>query len=71
MLRDEVESSVIKSVGYDRKTNVLEVEFRTGRIYQYLLVPQSVYRELMRSDSIGKYFNAEIRGSYNEVPIGR
>jgi len=71
MLRRTVDSSVITSVGYDAKTNVLEVEFRTGRIYQYFLVPQSVYRELMRADSIGKYFNAEIRGSYNEVPIGR
>jgi len=71
MLRQAVESSVITSVGYDAKTNVLEVEFRTRRIYQYFLVPQSVYRELMRSKSIGGYFNAEIRGSYNEVLISR
>lgn len=71
MLRQAVESSVITSVGYDAKTNVLEVEFRTGRVYQYFLVPQSVYRELMRSESMGRYFNHEIRGSYNEVLVGR
>lgn len=71
MLRQAVESSVITSVGYDAKTNVLEVEFRTGRIYQYFLVPPSVFRELMHSESIGVYFNTEIRGSYNEVLVGR
>ncbi|MGH9420404.1 MAG: KTSC domain-containing protein [Thermoanaerobaculia bacterium] len=58
---------MIKSIGHDGKTNVLEVEFRTGRIYQYFLVPQSVYRELIHAKSIGEYFNTEIRGSYNEV----
>jgi hypothetical protein len=68
MLRQAVESSMIKSIGHDGKTNVLEVEFRTGRVYQYFLVPHSVYRELMQAASIGEYFNTRIRGNYHEVP---
>jgi hypothetical protein len=55
---------VISRLGYDGGKNLLEVEFRTGRIYQYFLVPNAAYQALRRAESIGEYFNREIRTRY-------
>jgi hypothetical protein len=71
LLRERVTSSVIESIGYDDVTNMLEVEFRTGRVYQYLDVPPDLYRDLMNAESIGEFFNRTIRTyPYNDVTEG-
>jgi KTSC domain len=64
MRRERVESSVVRSVGYDREKRVLEVEFHNERVYQYFVVPQSVYRELRDAASFGRYFNEHVRDRY-------
>ena len=64
MRRAHIESSVISSLGYDRRRNLLEVEFRTGRVYHYFMVPASMYETLRAANSIGAYFNREIRTRY-------
>ena len=69
MHRDPVDSSVIRSIGYDEGRRVLEVEFRTGRLYQYLGVPPAVYRDLLRAESIGEFFNHQVRREYRAVEI--
>jgi hypothetical protein len=58
----EVDSSAIRAVGYDGYT--LTIEFHSGRIYDHLGVPYSVYSGLMRASSKGWYYNAYIRGRY-------
>jgi hypothetical protein len=62
--RIPVESSNLRSVGFDPYTNVLEIEFHGGRIYQYLSVPLSIYVSLMAAESHGKYFHAHIRCTF-------
>ena len=57
MDRTLVRSTDIVSVGYDSSVTVLEVEFKRGSIYQYVNVPENVFKELMSADSIGSYFN--------------
>ena len=43
----------------------LEVEFKTGAVYQYYDVPQSMYDGLMSADSHGRYLDAYIKkGGY-------
>lgn len=64
MEREEIQSSVIASAGYDEDRQVLEIKFRTGRIYHYRQVPRAVYETFMTADSAGKYFNDVIRTSY-------
>lgn len=64
MHRVSVESATIRSVGYDQKTSTLEIEFSNGNIYQYFDVPETVHSELMRADSLGRFFGAQIRGNY-------
>jgi hypothetical protein len=70
MEREAVSSSSIASVGYDPGSETLEVEFvKSGRVYQYLNVPQFMYDRLMQAPSIGIFFNAEIKDGYACVPV--
>jgi hypothetical protein len=62
--RIPVESSNLRSVGYDVKTRTLEVQFTHGGIYRYFAVPAEVHSGLMKSDSKGKYFQANVRNKF-------
>lgn len=64
MNRTPVSSSNIASVGYDEDKRLLEIEFNTGAVYQYDDVPKNVFDGLMNAPSVGSYFNAEIKPSY-------
>lgn len=64
MIRKEVRSTNIRSVGYDPESNTLEIEFHSGSVYQYYNVPQTIYDELMRASSHGSYFHKHIRTKY-------
>lgn len=64
MQRDPVSSSNLASVGYDPTTYTLEVEFNSGRVYQYFDVPEHIYQELMSAGSVGSYFSRSIRNSF-------
>jgi hypothetical protein len=64
-----VDSSVLIAVGHDPVGAVLQVVFRTGRIYRYLGVPRAVYEELLAAGSAGEYFNKRIRTKYRSVRV--
>ncbi|MFN6500666.1 MAG: KTSC domain-containing protein [Nostoc sp. DedQUE01] len=59
-----VSSSMAAAVGYDRDEQILQVEFQNGAIYQYLGVDEDTWEDLHASDSIGSFFNQEIKGRY-------
>lgn len=69
MQRIPVESSDIVSIGYDPKARTLEIEFKEGRVYQYLEVEPDTHRLLMKADSYGQYFSASISGRYRYVRL--
>ena len=69
MIRQRVLSSNLKSVGYDDTENILEIEFKSGSIYQYFDVPREIYDELMRAQSKGKYFWRWIRDEFEYEKI--
>ncbi len=62
--RQPVKSRILRSVGYDESTKILEIEFQNNLVYQFLDVPPKVYRELIRSDEIGKYFTDKVRNRF-------
>ncbi len=64
MQRTPVSSSNIASIGYDKNTSTLEVEFNSGDIYQYYSVPEEVYNGIMKASSYGKYLNQNIKSKY-------
>lgn len=70
MDRQDVTSSCLRSVGYDAKGKVLELEFHGGGIYRYEGVPKRVFDELMIAESLGRYFIAEIRDCYRTSRLG-
>jgi len=67
MRRTAVDSTTMRSVGYDSAEQILEVEFTSGAVYQYLEVPAGVFDELMHAKSKGRYFNQEIRDDYTAL----
>lgn len=67
MRRTAVESTTMRSVGYEPAQQILEIEFTSGAVYQYLEVPIAVFDELMQAESKGRYFNHEIRDDYTAL----
>ena len=55
MHRTKVESSNVKSLGFDREAGVLEVEYHSGKVYQYADVKPDEYAALMAADSKGRH----------------
>lgn len=64
MLRQVVESQIIHSVGYEKATGLLEVQFRNGWVYRYDDVPEAVHSELMKAPSHGRYLKRHIVDDY-------
>ena len=53
-----VESSTIRSIGYDARRRALELEFlESGDVYRYFDVSAGEYAEFMAADSKGTYLN--------------
>jgi secreted Zn-dependent insulinase-like peptidase len=50
-----VESSLIEAVGHSETTSILEVVFPSDKTYGYFEVSNTVYLQLMASDSKGSY----------------
>lgn len=60
-----VDSSLLDKVGYDSATKTLVVQMvNSSDIYTYVDVPQTVYDELLASDSKGTFFVDNIKGKY-------
>ena len=64
MDRKKVSSSSIRSVGYDERNRVLEVEFNDGRVSQYSGVSAEVHRRLVSAPSIVSYFRDNVEESF-------
>lgn len=68
MERQYVDSSMITSIGYDAQECILEVEFKSGVVWQYHEFPEYMWYEFQSAESTGKYFNANIKEQY--TPLG-
>jgi hypothetical protein len=65
VVRNEVESTTIKSFGYNAVAKVLEVEFKNESIYRYYKVPQPAVTLLEQADSVGRVFSQVIKSNAN------
>ena len=43
---------------------MLEIEFHNTHVYQYFDVPKPVLEEMLAQNSLGSYFNTNIRDIY-------
>ena len=58
-------SSIIKQVEW--MVGDLYVNLGKGFFYKYADVPESVYKDFMAAESLGKFFTKEIKGKYTET----
>jgi hypothetical protein len=64
MERKRLNSSKLRSAGYDPKAQLLEIEFSDGRIVQYRGVSPEVHRQLMAAPSATSFFEDKIDESF-------
>jgi hypothetical protein len=63
--RKRVNSSKLRSVGFDEATRTLEVEMSNGQIYQYSGVYPEVYRRFMAAPNPTSFFDDKIAEEYS------
>ncbi|HUU71836.1 MAG TPA: KTSC domain-containing protein [Burkholderiales bacterium] len=65
MERRKVSSSKIRSVGYDDRGRILEVEHTDGSVFQYTGVSQELYRRMMQAPSIVSYYQDRVEEEFS------
>ena len=56
-----VKSSNVKAVGYDEENKTLQVEYKSGGIYQYPGVQPEIYADLLAAESVGRFVSQVVR----------
>lgn len=69
MQRIHVESSQIRSIGYDPETLRMQVEFTPGSVYEYAGIERETHLDFMASESKGKFFGARIKTNPEKYPF--
>ncbi len=69
MKRFPVESSNIRSIGYDNNRQTLEIEFYSGAVFQYFDVSEEIYQAVISSESVGRYFHENIKSNYSYTSL--
>jgi hypothetical protein len=64
MTMDKVTSSMIKSVGYSKSNQSMDVQFKNGTIYRFEAVPPAIYEGLVNAESQGKFFGKNVKGYF-------
>lgn len=65
----KVESSMVRSIGYDARNNRMRVKFTDGSLYSYANVPEKVYNKLLDAESIGRFMREYVIGVYEASRI--
>ncbi len=64
MERKRINSAKIRSVGYDERNQVLEIEFTNGQVLQYLRVSHETHRRFVASPNAAAYYEDNIAEDY-------
>lgn len=60
-----VQSTMATSIGYECNDRILQVEFSSGSVYQYADVELETWETLQETESLGRFYNNEIKGRYD------
>lgn len=69
MPRIDLNSTALEAATYQEQLALLELEFRSGEIYQYCGVPTQTHQELLLAESKGAYFHSHIRNRFAYAKI--
>jgi len=64
MDRISVNSTNLRSIGYDADALILQVEFRDGSVWNYHGVAQSLFDRLLHASSKGSFFHDHIKDRF-------
>ncbi|HMV46580.1 MAG TPA: KTSC domain-containing protein [Blastocatellia bacterium] len=64
-----VESGNLAAIGYEAESKTLQVDFKTGKRFQYPNVPPELFAEFQAAESVGKFFAARIKSEFLGVPL--
>lgn len=64
MQRTPLRGSALRSAGYDRRAQQLEIEFADRSVRVYKGVPEQVFDRLCAAPNAGAYFDDRIRDEY-------
>lgn len=64
-----IDSTAIARIGYDAARRILRLQYTNGRIYDYLDVPSTMYRQLLKAESAGEFVNLEIKPEYKYFEV--
>ena len=62
---NDVDSSAIDSIAYDKDEKKLWIRFTSGSLYEYRNVEESTVNELDEAESKGKYFHNNIKDRFD------
>lgn len=57
-------SAVIAAYDYDPDKEILTIRYHSGKVYQYLQVPEKVFAAMRSTMVKGIWFNRHIKGKY-------
>lgn len=67
----DIDSTNLRSAGYDQASRTLEVIFQNGGHFRYTDVAPEKFDQLITADSPGGYFHREIRNAHNAERVER
>jgi hypothetical protein len=63
-----VKSSNIAATGYDAASKTLAVQFKGGgKVYHYAGVPESLFGDMGKAESIGKFIGGQVVGKFKHT----
>jgi hypothetical protein len=57
-------SAVIAAYEYDAASETLTIRYHSGKVYNYLQVPEKVFKKMRSTMVKGIWFNRHIKGKY-------
>ena len=65
-----VNSHAAFSIDYDEKKKIIEIEYKTGKIYHYLNMSKTIWKKILsfadKGKGLGTYINQEFKKMINE-----
>lgn len=68
---NDLDSSFIKQLVYDAKTQILSVVLKSDNTYNYEKVPLEVFVEFSTTNSFGSFYNSEIKNKYKHLEMAK
>ena len=63
--RTDVDSSTIRSIGYNHTTQILAIGFKSGPVFHYADVPVGVFESFLEAESPGRFYARTIKGTFS------